>query len=102
MMLMSSSGNPCREYNYTVELPVSDSCVVTDTYDLLYDDVDMSGVTPTGNPIFDSCYWYVNTEVSNYPMNDDLQDGWYRDCYGLLYPIEIRNGEVVRLNIEWR
>jgi len=102
MMLMSSSGNPCREYNYTVELPVSDSCVVTDTYDLLYDDVDMSGVTPTGNPIFDSCYWYVNTENTNYPMNDDLQDGWYRDCYGLLYPIEIRNGEVVRINIEWR
>ena len=99
MMLMSASYNPCREYNYTVVLPIASSCEVTDTFDRLYGDIDMSDMVPTGNPIFDSRYWYV---ISSNESRDDLEDGWYRECCYLLYPIEIRNGEVVRLNVEWR
>jgi hypothetical protein len=100
MMLMSSSGNPCREYNYIVELPVSSSCVVTDTFHILVDLPEYEDQVPTGNPLFDSYWWYVS--YSN-DMNGSVTytNGWY-ECHGLLYPIELRNGEVVRINIEWR
>jgi len=82
-----------------VEVPVSSSCTVTDTYDLLgtiegYDEIEL-----TGNPILDSYWWYFQ---SNSPYDGVYSsNGWY-GCYGLAYPVVISGGEVVSINVEWR
>ena len=90
---------PYFEERYVVELPVSPSCEVTDTYDILVELPGYEDLVLTGNPLLDSYWWYAQNDPSY-----DLvlhSNGWYQ-CGGLLFPVEVRNGEIVRVNIEWR
>ena len=90
---------PYFEERYVVELPVSPSCEVTDTFDVLVELPEYADQVPTGNPLLDSYWWYVHSGDSYVPAL--YSNGWYQ-CSGLLFPVEVRNGEIVRVNIEWR
>lgn len=90
---------PYFEPRYVVELPVSPSCEVTDAFDILVELPEYADQVPTGNPLLDSYWWYVHSGDSYVPAL--YSNGWYQ-CSGLLFPIEVRNGEIVRVNIEWR
>lgn len=91
--------NPCFYDRVIVEVPVSSSCTLTDTYATLgtiegYDEIEL-----TGNPILDSYWWYFQSNVIYSQVYSS--NGWYY-CHGLAYPVVISGGEVVSINVEWR
>ena len=93
-------------YDYRLAvLPVADNCVVNDTFSILTgrDKVDPS--LSQGNSLSESYYW-------TYLISDDapdmiyyraaLSNNGYVYAYGLTYPLELSDGRVVRLCLEWR
>lgn len=98
-MVTGDNDCPCAFDPVIVEVPVSSSCTVTDTYDRLGTVEGYDEIEPTGNPILDSYWWYFQ---SNVPYgNVYASNGWYCSD-GLAYPVVISGGEVVSINIEWR
>ena len=100
--LLTYSDNPLYSYEGVALLPISDECEVTDTFGMLYTDLEWTDYNlepKTGEPLLDSFYFYLETHVpfaSHYVSN-----GWM-ETYGLLYPIVVTDGQVTVLNIEWR
>lgn len=85
-----------------VEVPVSSSCEVTDTYDMLCGmDEGYDPDAPSDNPITGSYWWYLGTGDIEYIQFTYRSNGWYGGT-GHAFPVVIRNNEVVSINIEWR
>ena len=79
-----------------VTVTISSECVITDRvgpHDEGFDDS-----VNTGNPMFDSYYWYYLNEC--YPWGDTLNcnNGWY-GYWSVATPIVIRDGEVVSMHL---
>ena len=100
--LLSSSDNPVYSNEGIALVPISDDCVVTDTFGMLYTDLEWADYNlqpKTGEPLLDSFYFYLETHVPYVPHY--VSNGWM-ETYGLLYPVEVTDGQITVLNIEWR
>ena len=102
-MLLSASDNPEPFNKKLVILPIAPDCEVSDAFSCLageeaYNDFKENHI-PTGNPILDSFYWHYEYEINEYPHQ--ASNGWY-EGYALLYPIVVKDGQIVRFDAEWR
>ena len=101
---MVASDNDCPYVGSVTlaEVPVSPSCAVTDTFDMLYgmsDEYDPDA--PSDNPITGSYWWYMGINGNEYAQFPAASNGWYM-CNALAYPVVIQNGQAVSVNLEWR
>ena len=107
LLMEVDSGNPVRTDLRTVMIPIASDCEITDTFDILYQELEgydeYLEEHKDDNNLHKSFFWFSRFEVEfekNMMENGKVHE-WYRSgC--LLYPIYVENGVVTKMNIEWR
>ena len=98
---------PVTENDVFVILPIAEDYVVTDDqYSFCLTDAqnaNWESQERTGDPMFDSRFWYYreHSAFSEPARYDDM--GWYdlgTSCY--VFPVNVCDGVVTSINLEWR
>ena len=103
LMLMSSYDDP--EYNHlgTALLPISEDVEIIDKFDSYFStweiDEYRKSHNKTGNPFLDSAFYIGNSFIEG---ELTLRSNGYIGGEAVLSPIVIKDGKIVKIQLEWR
>lgn len=104
LMLMTASDNPFIYDKRLAVLPIDPDCKITDIFSILSGTNQADPSLNTGNVLSQSYYWtyMMRDEPVSIEHRLDMSNNGYINAWGLLYPVVVREGRIVEMNIEWR
>lgn len=103
LMLMGPNDNPEYSDMGTALLPISEDVEIIDKFDSYYSTWEIDGYREShnkaGNPFLDSAYYIGNSFIEG---EFALWSNGYTSGEAFLYPIVVKDGKIVKIQLEWR